>query len=102
MIGFPGRIDFGKHRHVGQGQRFNEIIEQRNGTTEGMGLKYANDPFKVQFLCRRQGGLDLCGMMGVIIHDQCSVNMAEHFKPAFRSGEAFDPLLDIPWVDRKA
>ncbi len=65
-----GGVQLGDHQDVGAVERRGELPHQDLQAREAMRLKDSDDPPAGTFLQRFQGGLDLAGMMGIIIDDQ--------------------------------
>ncbi len=72
----------GQHSDIGDLKHIHEVVEQHLGAAVCKRLVDGDEPLVTQFLGRGQGGAQLGGVMGIIVHDQSTVAFAVDLKAA--------------------
>lgn len=65
----PCGVNFRQHRHIRQLQLLHELGKQRLGAGVGVGLEGADDPLIAHGAGGGQQGMELTGMVGVVVVD---------------------------------
>ena len=94
-IDLTGGKNICQHQQIGAGELFCKLIKKRFGAGVGMGLEYGNDPFKSHFFHRIEQGVDLAGVMGVIVINHRPCIFPFEFEPSAHAGVRTKPISNI-------
>ena len=84
-VGLSGGVYFGKDDVVSQRQGSRKIVHQSLGPRVSVGLEHAPELPVGIVLRSPEGGLDLCGMMSVVVDDGKAVSGAQNLEASFRT-----------------
>ena len=93
FIGFPGGVDLRQHRDIGQLQLLYEAVKQLFGAGVGMGLEGADDALIGPLSGHGQQGVELVGVMGIIVVNVGPVIGALALKPPAGTQEVVQTVL---------
>ena len=82
VVGLTAAHDRSEHRDVGDLEHIHKVVEQHLGAAVCKRLVDGDQPLITHFLGRGQGGAQLGGVMGIIVHDQRTVAFAVDLKAA--------------------
>ena len=90
-VDLPGGKDLREHHHVGGLQLPHKVVKQGPGAGVGVGLEGADHPAAIQGPGHLQQGVELSGVVGVVVVDPGPVHLPLVLKPPARAGECLQP-----------